>query len=313
MQVAGQQEILYGMWQRACAPGKRAGGAAASESWQLEVHALYTLGIGMEETLRHLYHNKPPYNDFIKWIEERKKEALPDSLPYDSEADVLTQEDLDFWSRNGYLVVKQVISPQQCADTQKAIWEFLQMDPADPATWYKSHEELRGMMLLFTQHATLEANRNSPVIRKAFEQLYGSAKIYKTIDKVSFNPPEKTGFRFSGSSLHWDVSLTLPIPYKLQGLLYLTDCGADEGAFHCVPGFQHKIADWLTGLPAGSNPREEVLRLLVPEPVPGRAGDLVIWHQALPHCATPNRGAKPRLVQYITYLPTEHTTDNTWI
>src|ERR1700722_17616810 len=29
------------------------------------------------------------------------------------------------------------------------------------------------------------------------------------------------------------------------------------------------------------------------------AGDLVIWHQALPHSASPNRGTRPRMVQYV--------------
>jgi ectoine hydroxylase-related dioxygenase (phytanoyl-CoA dioxygenase family) len=37
--------------------------------------------------------------------------------------------------------------------------------------------------------------------------------------------------------------------------------------------------------------------------VPGRAGDLVLWHGALPHAASANRGERPRLVQYIAYRP----------
>jgi ectoine hydroxylase-related dioxygenase (phytanoyl-CoA dioxygenase family) len=38
----------------------------------------------------------------------------------------------------------------------------------------------------------------------------------------------------------------------------------------------------------------------------GNAGDFVIWHQALPHCATPNTSNLPRMVQYLTYLPIEN-------
>ena len=49
--------------------------------------------------------------------------------------------------------------------------------------------------------------------------------------------------------LHWDTNLKLPIPYKLQGLLYLTDVKQDSGAFHCVAGFHHKIENWIKNLP----------------------------------------------------------------
>jgi len=86
-------------------------------------------------------------------------------------------------------------------------------------------------------------------------------------------------------------------------LLYLGDCGASDGAFHCVPGFHQRLPGWLASVPAGVHPRDWAPRDLSPVPIPGEAGDLILWHQALPHCATPNRGASPRMVQYLTYLP----------
>jgi hypothetical protein len=160
-------------------------------------------------------------------------------------------------------------------------------------------------MLQFSDHPALEEIRHGAYLRRAYQQLYGcAASIYPTIDKVSFNPPETPQDRFLGSALHWDVSLKLPIPFKLQGMLYLSDCPARHGAFHCVPGFQHRIADWLRELPPGAAPREWAAGNLQPVAVEGNAGDFIIWHQALPHCATPNRGPSPRMVQYLTYLLT---------
>ena len=38
-------------------------------------------------------------------------------------------------------------------------------------------------------------------------------------------------------------------------------------------------------------------------PVAGKAGDLVIWHSALPHGSSPNSSDRPRIVQYITMSP----------
>ena len=44
-----------------------------------------------------------------------------------------------------------------------------------------------------------------------------------------------------------------------------------------------------------------------------RAGDLVIWHQALPHGPSPNRGTQPRLVQYINLAPAQVHCHDTWV
>jgi ectoine hydroxylase-related dioxygenase (phytanoyl-CoA dioxygenase family) len=48
-------------------------------------------------------------------------------------------------------------------------------------------------------------------------------------------------------------------------------------------------------------------------PIAGRAGDLIIWHQALPHGATPNLCTLPRIVQYLNMFPSEHEINAEWI
>jgi ectoine hydroxylase-related dioxygenase (phytanoyl-CoA dioxygenase family) len=47
-------------------------------------------------------------------------------------------------------------------------------------------------------------------------------------------------------------------------------------------------------------------------PIAGRAGDLVIWHHALPHGSSPNRAERPRIVQYLKMHPTGWTHHETW-
>ena len=42
---------------------------------------------------------------------------------------------------------------------------------------------------------------------------------------------------------------------KVQGVLYLTDTPANQGAFTCIPGFHHKLGDWLNDLPEDADPR----------------------------------------------------------
>ncbi len=302
--------ILEKLWKRTVNPALISA-TEETQSWNEEMKTLYELGIGMEDTLQFLYFEKPDLETFKSWINSKKKKENPE---YDNLIDnVLSKEDLEFWNKNGYVVVKDAVSKKDCEATQQAIWDFLEMDPDQKESWYKRHENQKGLMLNFSDHETLNKNRFSPRIKKAYEQLYNTANIYKTIDKVSFNPPETAEFTFLGSALHWDTSLKQPIKFGLQGLLYLTDCGVYDGAFHCVAGFHNQINQWLNNLEPNENPRVKALETLVPKPILGNAGDFIIWDNRLPHCATPNKGKSPRMVQYLTYLPNDFNDSGEWL
>ena len=67
----------------------------------------------------------------------------------------------------------------------------------------------------------------------------------------------------------------------MGGILYLIDTAPEQGAFTCVPGFHRRIADWLASLPPGADPSPA--GPACPRSPAGRAGDLVIWNDALPH------------------------------
>lgn len=70
-----------------------------------------------------------------------------------------------------------------------------------------------------------------------------------------------------------------------------------------------RVADWLKSLPQGADPRKQDLERLRAIPIAGKAGDLIIWHYALPHGSGPNNADNPRIVQYISMYPVqrEHT------
>ena len=277
-----------------------------SPTWEADLRHVYDLGLGMQEVLMYLYSSKPALADFILWANRHRQVHLANGTVV---ADVLTERDIDYWNEHGYIVLKDVVSEHECIAARQAIWEFLGADPSDPDSWYKPHPAKNGLMVVFTQHEALKAIRDSARIRRAYEQLYGTTAIYKVIDKVSFNPPECDHYRFAGSPLHWDTSLELPIPDRFQGLLYLNDVAEEGGAFQCVPGFHRHISQWMESLPAGVDARQYALETLRPVAISGNAGDFIIWHQALPHCASPNHGKQPRIVQYLTYIP-EHYEDH---
>ena len=54
----------------------------------------------------------------------------------DNQSPILSQDDLDFWEKNGYVVAKKAVSEQNATRAAQAIWEFLEMDSENPETWY---------------------------------------------------------------------------------------------------------------------------------------------------------------------------------
>jgi ectoine hydroxylase-related dioxygenase (phytanoyl-CoA dioxygenase family) len=168
-------------------------------------------------------------------------------------------------------------------------------------------------MVQYFQHPAFEANRRSARLHKAFAQLWVTADLWVTTDRVGFNAPERPDARFRGPDLHWDASVKTPIPFGTQGILYLADTAPEQGAFTLVPGFHRWGEEWLKQLPPGADPRRQNLHALGSQPIGGRAGDLIIWHQALPHGASANRASRPRLVQYINMFPAKRAEHEEWI
>lgn len=306
--IVMKNDLIENLWNRTL--NKNSYKIDSKSTWIQEIEFLYKLEISMEETLQYLYTENPSLVIFKNWINENKKDFNNQNVVIDN---VFSDEELNFFNEKGYIILKKAISKSDCIETQTAIWDFLEMTPDNVNSWYQKHEKQNGLMVNFSNHPTLNKNRESLKIFSAFIQLYNSKKIYKSIDKISFNPPISQNYNFTGSKLHWDVSLKLPIPFQLQGLIYLSDCYENDGCFHCVPGFHNQITDWINSLPKNVNPRDIALQTLKAIPITGEAGDMVIWHQALPHCATPNYGTKPRMVQYLTYLQEGYKVQEEWI
>jgi Phytanoyl-CoA dioxygenase (PhyH) len=302
--------ILYAMWERHCGIP-----IAPPTDLAAEVRALHKMHVYMPAAYRFLLEQRPDAEGFRRWLlEQQRSYHIPEQASIPSAlVPTLSPQELRFWDEHGYVVLKRAISKQTCLDAAQAILDCLGARLDDPTSWHHPHLMRSGLMVHLSNHPALNANRESPRIRHAYETLYGSSAIYKTIDHVSFNPPESEQHRFMGDGLHWDVSLAQPIPQRLQGLLYLSDCGPTEGAFHCVPGFHRQIGAWLASLPPHADPRQLAPQSLKAVPVAGEAGDFVIWHQALPHCATPNHGSTPRMVQYLSYVPENCIVQADWI
>jgi hypothetical protein len=324
---------LKRFWAQTLAKRNGASLSQDEQDWRFDNLILNGLGLPLQETMRYLMHTSPSFSQFERWVLEKNGGALSplqvqrlnclfSGQPYDehitaqlraveASEDVLSAEDLRFWDKNGYVIVRGAISREQAQATEAAVWEKLDMSPDNPASWYEKPIG-QGIMMDFYHHPTLRANRQSPRIQKAFAQLWQSADLWLTTDRTSFNPPETATYHHQGTPLHWDMSLVPPFHFGTQGLLYLCDTPANQGAFCCVPGFHRQLETWLADLPAGTDPRQvDLLPLAVP--IAAEAGDFVIWHHFLPHGSSPNRGGYPRIVQYLNMYPVDFKKNTAWL
>lgn len=282
---------------------------------------LDTLGLGLEQTLTYLREARPLIDAFEAWIVEvagtpdastvARYHAWLEGAPPPEEVQhrlraveqappVLDAEDLAHWEEHGYVILRNAISVEEAAAAEALLWRVVDARPDDPASWYGPRSN--GIMIQHFQDPALEAARQSPRVHKAYAQLWGTADLWTIVDRMSFNPPERPGHPFPGPHLHWDVSLALPIPMATQGILYLTDTSPDQGALRIVPGFHRRIEAWLESI-GSADPRRVNLDAEA-LPIAAGAGDLIIWHQALPHGASPNHTTRPRMAQYINmYSP----------
>ncbi len=212
------------------------------------------------------------------------------------------------WREHGYIHLRAAISVEQVNRTVAAIFEFLEMDPSNPRDWYDEDKRARSGIdrqgrIPFYHHQTLWDNRQTPRIHAAYAQIFGSADLLVSIDRVNMNPPVTQTWPYDGF-IHWDIDVSKrPLDHAIQGLLCLTDDDGNSGGFQCVAGFHNELDAWLARQPPGYATRFPDTSGMTITPIPMRAGDYLIFHGFLPHGNRPNRSRSPRLAQYITMFP----------
>ena len=240
----------------------------------------------------------------LKLNERRNGEALR----------VLSEDDWAFWKENGYIVVKNAVPREQAERTAAFLWEFEEKDPEDPTSWYTPPraemrmKELTGTgMVEVYNHQLLWDNRQIKKVYDAFVDVWGTEKLWVTIDRANLNFPNRPGYEQKGF-IHWDYDPETK-PQNVQGVLALADQLDEEmGGFQCIPWLYRNYEQWKKTQPADRDPFKPDISGLENKlvKVTMEAGDLLIFNSLQPHGIRPNRSEdKVRTAQYISMMPAE--------
>ncbi len=227
---------------------------------------------------------------------------------------VLSEDDWKFWVENGYVVIKGAVPRAQALATANFLWEFEGKDKHDPETWYTAPlsemkmKELAGTGMIEVYNTQeLWNNRQMQKVYDAFVDVWGTEKLWVTIDRANLNFPIRPGHEYKGF-IHWDYDPETR-PQNVQGVLALDD-QTDEnmGGFQCIPELYRIYDVWKLTQPkdrdrfkpdiTGFENKIEKVRL--------EAGDLLIFNSTEPHGIRPNMSKdKVRVAQYISMMPAE--------
>ena len=236
-----------------------------------------------------------------------RKEVSSNSLK------VLSVNDWTFWIQNGYIVIKNAVAKEQAKKTANFLWKFEEKNSQDPSTWHSPpRAEMKMKVLAGTgmvevyNHQYLWENRQERKIYDSFVDIWGTEKLWVTIDRANLNFPIRKNFEYK-SFIHWDYDPDTK-PQNVQGVLALEDqTDLSMGGFQCIPWLYKNYNLWKKSQPKNrdrfkpdvSGLKDKIVK------VPLQAGDLLIFNSTLPHGIRPNYSNKVRIAQYISMVPAE--------
>ena len=226
----------------------------------------------------------------------------------------MTENQWSFWVQKGYIVIKNAIPKKQAEETANFLWEFEEKNPKDVSTWYSEPraemqmKELAGTgMVEVYNNQYLWDNRQTQKVYDAFVDIWGTEKLWVTIDRANLNFPIRKGFEYNGF-IHWDYDPETK-PQNVQGVIALSDqTDVNMGGFQCIPWLFQNYDSWKLSQPEDRNRFQPDISGIENkiERVAMEAGDLLIFNSLLPHGIRPNLSKdKVRIAQYISMMPAE--------
>ncbi len=161
--------------------------------------------------------------------------------------------------QNGYVIVPGVVPAENLRAVVDDIWSHVGADPGDRESWYKPGIVASTGMVEMYHRQSMWNNRQHPRVHEVFSEVHGTDRLWVSIDRVNLKPPadpahpehDHKGF------IHWDTDTSLypNIPFRVQGVLALTDTDESMGGFQAIPEMYRDLSGWISRQPADRDPR----------------------------------------------------------
>jgi ectoine hydroxylase-related dioxygenase (phytanoyl-CoA dioxygenase family) len=229
---------------------------------------------------------------------------------------LLTEAEVEQFERDGYLLIKGVLTREEAACCRDTILNMLPRDLSIPPEWTiyggrikpylsgGSHTiDLPGLMFLY----------GNETLYRAAVQLLGCRELRVFDGSLAITLRNDAGDSVLSQPLHLDAMVPAGIdftfePDELQvgGAFYFTDVPAGGGGTHVVPGGHRRVEALCRKHGKGSRALFQNWKRIEDFPetveVTGEAGDFLIHHHLLPHAACHSRLPRPRVVRFQRYI-----------
>ena len=213
---------------------------------------------------------------------------------------VSSPEDHAFFEKNGYVIVRSAV-PRANSTPLLTHLGFPRHGSQNPEDWYREPLRPNGMVEMY-QHQALWNNRQHPRIYQAFAEILARTAVGLYRSRLHEAAAAIRRIRSTitkASSIGTRILPNCLCRCHCRECLYLADTDVDQGGFQCVPSLFRQFDAWLKTQPPDRNPHAPDLTGYEIEPIPGKAGDFLIWNRLLAHGNGHNVSKRPRLAQYI--------------
>jgi len=237
-------------------------------------------------------------------------QAMVDAVPTEESSRFAASDPglVEHLDTHGYVVVKEVASPDEVARALDLLWDHLQgaagWSREDPGTWTDESFTKLGDQFTGILHSSGIGNsdylwylRTRPRVKEAFAAIWGTDDLITSFDGANVFRPWHLGHGAAtvGGWIHVDQGKLKRGRQAVQGLVAVTDQTPGTGGLVVVPGSHHHHDEFVE---AQGGSRDFVF---VDQTAPGvagvtmrlvvcRAGDLVLWDSRTVHCNSPAIG-----------------------
>jgi hypothetical protein len=232
----------------------------------------------------------------------------------------LTQEDVDLFWEQGFLVVRGVLTPDDAKHFGRLIMDLLPRDLHIPDHWHSvdgrikpfytpGNETFDGPEFIpLWQNSTLYSVMAQLLEYPNLQMNDGSVAITLRNTGPKEGPLSQAVHIDPAVPEDVDDFLFIPEELEIGGCYYFTDVEPGGGGVHVVPG-GHRIVEEEARATVRGRQLHDKWRLIThldTVEVTANAGDFVLMHHLMPHAGSHNRHSRTRLAQFFRYGRDDH-------